>query len=197
MLRTTRAASRRRDSRVALHTHLHRPAQPERSYSRAIIGIHEAQAYAQGITRLRHCRRTTPPPAQRASIICTAAVHVQYFYIDTNAQPTCSLPYLERLRRTSLPPLARTIARSVRTRIHSLHAPITHCTLPFSWLGSWFVAARRVRSLVKSAVQAEVVLFVDMITHRSVFKGSCGPFDITHHAHAYWLDEPCQGLRHF
>ena len=42
-----------------------RPAQSERSQSRAITDIHEAPTYAKGITRLRHFRRTTPPPAQR------------------------------------------------------------------------------------------------------------------------------------
>ena len=31
----------------------------------AITDIQEAQAYAKGITRLRHCHSTAPPPAQR------------------------------------------------------------------------------------------------------------------------------------
>ena len=53
------------------------PAQPERSLSRTITDIHEAQAYAKGVTRLRRCRRPAPPPAQRADIICTAAVLVK------------------------------------------------------------------------------------------------------------------------
>ena len=90
-------------------------------------------------------------------------------------------------------------ARSVRTRVRSLHVSITRCTLPFSWLGPWFVAARRVRSLVASlsALQAELVPFVDIITHRSVPNGSWGPFDIIQHAHAYRLNRSCQVLRHF
>ena len=90
-------------------------------------------------------------------------------------------------------------ARSVRTRVRSLHVSITCCTSPFSWLGPWFVAARRVRSLVASlsARQAELVPFVDIITHRSVPNGSWGPFDIIQHAHAYRLNRSCQVLRHF
>ena len=59
------------------------------------------------------------------------------------------------------------------------------------------MAARRVRSLVKLALQAEIVPFVDIITHHSVPKGSWGPFDITHHAHAYRLNRSCQVLWHF
>ena len=59
------------------------------------------------------------------------------------------------------------------------------------------MAARRVRSLDISALQAEVVPFADIITHIFFPKGSWGLFDITHHAHANRLNRSCQVLQHF